>query len=255
MAMYQQALRHRSAIPDDQPDVADNERLEFLGDAVLGAIVGQFLFERYPDRGEGFLTRMRSKLVSRHQLSILAKRVEIERVMEVNIANDRHTSVPGNAIEALIGALFLDKGFVRTRKAVIKLFTTHFDLLKVEQEDRDSKSRLLEWGQKQHRKVEFILSESASRGRRGKQFTAEVRVDGKACGAGTGYSKKRAEQEAAREASHKLGLGKDGRSSSLRGKQTTPEGKPENRRRRPRRRKPGTTRRTGTPTQKREKRD
>ncbi|MBZ0205665.1 MAG: ribonuclease III [Flavobacteriales bacterium] len=204
--LYRQALRHRSALSEDRPDLEDNERLEFLGDAILDTIVGQFLYHHYPDKGEGFLTRMRSKLVSRHQLSILAKHVEIERVMELNIGRGQDTSVPGNAMEALFGALYLDKGFDRTKATVIKLITAHFDLKAVEQEDRDSKSRLLEWGQKQHRKVEFVLSEQHERGGRGRQFTAEVQVDGKTCGTGKGHSKKKAEQEAARDASRKLRL-------------------------------------------------
>ena len=210
LPLYRQALRHRSAVSEERPDLQDNERLEFLGDAVLDTIVGQFLYHKYPDKGEGFLTRMRSKLVSRHQLSILAKHVEIERVMEVNIGRGQDTSVPGNAMEALFGALFLDKGFERTKTTVIKLITTHFDLKAVEEEDRDSKSRLLEWGQKQHKNVEFVLTEERDRSGRGKQFTAEVLVEGKACGTGKGHSKKKAEQEAARDASRILRLPRNG---------------------------------------------
>lgn len=209
LPLYRQALRHRSALNGDRPDLADNERLEFLGDAVLDAVMGEYLYHRYPDRGEGFLTRMRSKLVSRHQLSILAKHVEIERVMEVNIGGNQDTSVPGNAMEALFGALLLDKGFDRTKAAVIRLVTTHFDLRAVEQEDRDSKSRLLEWGQKQHRKVEFLINEDNGQGGRNRRFVAEVKVDGRPCGTGAGHSKKKAEQEAARDATRKLGMAGD----------------------------------------------
>lgn len=205
LALYRQALRHRSALTEERPELADNERLEFLGDAVLDTVVGHFVYQHYPQQGEGFLTRMRSKLVSRHQLSILAKKVDIERVMELKIGHGQHTSVPGNAMEALLGALFLDKGFDRTRAVVIKLITTHFDLKVVEQEDRDSKSRLLEWGQKQRRKVVFVLTEEHVHGK-GKQFVAEVLVDGRNMGSGTGHSKKRAEQEAARDAARKLRL-------------------------------------------------
>ncbi|HMN06113.1 MAG TPA: ribonuclease III [Flavobacteriales bacterium] len=210
LALYRQALRHRSALNGGDTVLEDNERLEFLGDAVLDAIVGEFLYHQYPDKGEGFLTRMRSKLVSRHQLSILAKHVGVERVMEVNINGSQDTSVPGNAMEALFGALLLDRGFDRTKAIVIRLITTHFDLKAVEQEDRDTKSRLLEWGQKQHRKVEFILSEDGSSGPRGKQFQALVRVDGNPCGTGSGHSKKKAEQEAARDAAKQLGIGHGG---------------------------------------------
>ncbi|MFT3884485.1 MAG: ribonuclease III [Flavobacteriales bacterium] len=204
LPLMRQALRHSSAVPDDRPDLPDNERLEFLGDAVLDAVVGRFLFTTYPDKGEGFLTRMRSKLVSRHQLSILAKHVQIERVMESNIGRTQETAVPGNALEALIGALFLDRGFDRTNKAVLALMHQHLDLKAIEQEDRDSKSRLLEWGQKKRRKVEFRITEESSRGGRGKQYIAEALVEGTVRGTGKGASKKKAEQDAAQAAFRSL---------------------------------------------------
>lgn len=197
LALYRQALRHSSAVPEDRPELPNNERLEFLGDAILDAIVGQFLFNKYPGQGEGFLTRMRSKLVSRHQLNILAKHVEIEKVVESNIGRSHETSVPGNALEALIGAIFLDKGFDKTNKAVLALIQANFDLKTVELEDRDSKSRLLEWGQKKKRKVEFRITEEPNRTGRGKLYVAEACVDGQVRGTGKGHSKKKAEQDAA----------------------------------------------------------
>ncbi len=199
LALFRQALRHVSAVAEDRPDLPDNERLEFLGDAILDAIIGDLLFATYPDKGEGFLTRMRSKLVSRQQLNTLAKHIQIEKVMESNVARSHESSVPGNALEALIGALFLDKGFDRTRKVVVKLLTTHFDLKEIEKEDRDGKSRLLEWGQKRRKKVEFIVREEGGSGR-GKHYVAEVRIGGEVRGTGHGASKKVAEQDAAQSA-------------------------------------------------------
>lgn len=198
LALYRQALRHVSAVPDDRPDLPDNERLEFLGDAVLDAIIGNLLFTAYPGQGEGFLTRMRSKLVSRAQLNALAKRIGIERVIETTVARAHESSVPGNALEALIGALFLDKGFERTRKVVVGLIHEHFDLKEIEKEDRDGKSRLLEWGQKRRKKVEFVVREGASG--RGRHYIAEVRINGEVKGTGKGSSKKTAEQDAAQSA-------------------------------------------------------
>ena len=199
IALYRQALRHVSAVADDRPDLPDNERLEFLGDAILDAIIGDLLFATYPEKGEGFLTRMRSKLVSRQQLNALAKRIEIERVIESNLARSQESSVPGNALEALIGALFLDRGFERTRKVVVVLLHTHFDLKEIEKEDRDGKSRLLEWGQKRRKKVEFVVREEGGSGR-GKHYVAEVRINGDIRGTGQGTSKKVAEQDAAQSA-------------------------------------------------------
>lgn len=199
LPLYRQALRHVSAVPDDRPDLPDNERLEFLGDAILDAIIGEHLFGHYPDKGEGFLTRMRSKLVSRTQLNILAKRVAIERVMESNVARSHESSVPGNALEALIGAIFLDKGFERTRKVVVRLIHEHFELKEIEKEDRDGKSRLLEWGQKRRKKVEFVIREEGGSGR-GKTYVADVVINGTVRGTGRGVSKKVAEQDAAQSA-------------------------------------------------------
>jgi ribonuclease-3 len=200
LPLYRQALRHSSANADEAPGLPNNERLEFLGDAILDAVIGELLFNTYPDQGEGFLTRMRSMLVSRHQLNILAHKVQIERVVESKLGRNQETSVPGNALEAVIGALFLDKGFVKTRKAVVGLLKQHFDLKTIEQEDRDSKSRLLEWGQKKRRKVEFHISEENGRGGRGKSYLCEVKVEGEVRGTGRGQSKKKAEQDAAQAA-------------------------------------------------------
>ena len=219
LGLYRQALRHSSAAPDDRPDLPNNERLEFLGDAILDAIVGTFLFQKYPQQGEGFLTRMRSKLVSRHQLNILAKRVNIEKVMESNVSSGHETSVPGNALEALIGAIFLDKGFEKTRKLVLGMIGDNFDLDEVEQEDRDGKSRLLEWGQKKRKRVEFTHREEHQRGR-GKHYVCEVMIEGQPRGTGRGNSKKKAEQEAASVAWR----GIHGRGGHSRAERPQPEG-------------------------------
>ena len=198
LPLYREALRHVSAIADDRDDLPDNERLEFLGDSILDAIIGDLLFNHYPDQDEGFLTRMRSKLVSRSQLNLLAKRIEIERVMESNVAKDSTSSVPGNALEALIGALFLDKGFDRTRKIVVGLLHQHFDLKEIEKEDRDGKSRLLEWGQKRRKRIDFVIHPES--GGKGKIYVCEVRINGDVKGTGRGPSKKVAEQDAAQSA-------------------------------------------------------
>lgn len=203
LPLYRQALRHVSAVNGERTDQPDNERLEFLGDAVLDAVIAGLLFTTYPDRGEGFLTRMRSKLVSRQQLNHLAQQIQIERVMESNVARGQGSSVPGNAVEALIGALFLDKGFERARKVVLGLIHAHFDLKELEKEDRDGKSRLLEWGQKRRKKVEFQVKEEGGRGR-GKTYVAEVVINGEVKGRGTGLSKKVAEQDAAQDAFGKM---------------------------------------------------
>jgi ribonuclease-3 len=198
LPLYREALRHVSAVPEDREDLPDNERMEFLGDSILDAIIGDLLFKIYKDKDEGFLTRMRSKLVSRTQLNLLAKRMEIERVLESNVAKDSTSSVPGNALEALIGAIFLDKGFDRTRKIVVGLLEKHFDLNEIEKEDRDGKSRLLEWGQKRKKRIDLVIHEENTG--RGKRYICEVRINGELKGTGSGPSKKTAEQDAAQSA-------------------------------------------------------
>lgn len=235
LGLYRQALRHSSAVADDRPDLPDNERLEFLGDAILDSIIGELVFNRYPDQGEGFLTRMRSKLVSRTQLNGIAKLIAIERVMESNLARSHESSVPGNALEALIGALFIDKGYDGTRKVVVKLFLTHVDLEEVAKEDKDGKSRLLEWGQKRRRKVEFVVHEEGSSGRT-RIYVAEVLIDGTVRGTGRGASKKVAEQDAAQSAFRAMRSRKP-RSAAPETEQAPPENNGEVRRK-PRRRKP-----------------
>ena len=197
--LYREAFRHVSSIPDDRSDLTNNERLEFLGDSILDAIIGHLVFTEYADKDEGFLTRLRSKLVSRTQLNLLAKHMDIDRVIKSNVAKDSASSVPGNALEALIGAMFLDKGFDRTRKVVVGLLTEHFDLKEIEKEDRDGKSRLLEWGQKRRKRIDFVIHEETAQGR-GKIYVCEVRINGEMKGTGRGISKKVAEQDAAQSA-------------------------------------------------------
>jgi ribonuclease III len=203
LPLYREALRHVSAVPDDRDDLPDNERLEFLGDSILDAIIGDLVYAEYPDNDEGFLTRMRSKLVSRTQLNLLAKHVGIEEVMESNVAKGHESSVPGNAIEALIGAIFLDKGFDKTRKVVLGLLKKYFDLKEIEKEDRDGKSRLLEWGQKRRKRIDLVIHEETAGGR-GKIYVCEVRINGELKGTGRGASKKTAEQDAAQNAFQKM---------------------------------------------------
>ncbi|HRH37664.1 MAG TPA: putative dsRNA-binding protein, partial [Flavobacteriales bacterium] len=118
---------------------------------------------------------------------------------ESNLGRTQESSVPGNAVEALIGAIFLDKGFERTRKIVVGLIKKHFDLNEIQKEDRDGKSRLLEWGQKRRKKVEFVVREEGGSGR-GRHYIAEVMIGGALRGTGRGGSKKVAEQDAAQSA-------------------------------------------------------
>jgi ribonuclease-3 len=163
-------------------------------------------------------------------LNTLAKHIHIDRVLESNLARSHESSVPGNALEALIGAIFLDKGFERTRKVVVRLILRHFDLKEIEKEDKDGKSRLLEWGQKRRRKVEFVVREEHG-GPRGRIYVAEVLIAGDVKGTGRGVSKKSAEQEAAQSAFQRMRSRQGAASGTAPGNQEAPSRTP---RRRPR---------------------
>ena len=197
--LYKQAFRHRSACKDKK--LANNERLEFLGDAILSAVIGDYLFKRFPYRDEGFLTKMRSKLVSRVQLNQVAKKLGINNFVETNgDSGMRHSSVNGDAFEALIGAIYLDKGYKAASHFVLdRVLSPHLDIDIIEQTESDYKSKFIEWAQKEKVPFEFRVKEEVGSGP-DKQFLVELVVNKEVQGKGKHFSKKRAEQMAAEEA-------------------------------------------------------
>ena len=200
IALYKLAFQHGS-IPGT---TASNERLEFLGDAVLSLIIGEYLFQKYPSKGEGFLTEIRARVVNRTALGQLARKVGINRLIQYD-KKARHKGggfkfVDGNALEALIGAVYLDQGYSRCRKFVIdRLLNLHMDLEMLIQHDTNYKSQLINWGNKNRKKIVFqIVDEQHIDGIR--EFTAQVMLDETVVGQGQGKSKKQAEQQAAHAA-------------------------------------------------------
>ena len=163
IGLYKIALRHRSASVHISNGISiNNERLEFLGDAIIDSIVAEFLFRHYPDKKEGFLTQMRAKIVSRTTLNRLAKHIYLE---ENIISYTRHNVVKkniyGNAFEALAGAVYLDKGYKETYNWLIhQIILKYIDLDKLETTEIDFKSRLIEWGQKNKTEVLFQTNET-----------------------------------------------------------------------------------------------
>ncbi len=139
-----------------------NERLEYLGDAVLGSIVAHFLFKRYPYKNEGFLTDIRSRIVSRASLGELSKKMGLDQIIEVDNKRKNaysHKSLYGDAIEAFIGAVYLDKGFHFCQDFIVKrILLTHLDLQTIIETDKNYKSKLIEWAQKENRDVQFSIS-------------------------------------------------------------------------------------------------
>lgn len=200
---YILAITHRS---QNEKIASNNERLEFLGDAYIGAIIGEYLFKKYPNKDEGFLTEMRSKIVSRVALNEIARRMGLEKILRYNQSDRmlRRSQIFGNALEALVGAIYLDVGFERTRKFILKrMLATYIDIEMLENTDFNFKNKLYTWAQKQDSSLEFEkVSESIEAGR--KVFTVALKVNGETFVTATGYSKKQAEQLSAQAALEKL---------------------------------------------------
>jgi ribonuclease-3 len=200
-ALYETAFLHRSAsITAPNGASINNERLEFLGDAILDAIVADYLFTIYPYKDEGFLSKMRSKIVKRNQLNMLAFELGIDQLIVSTAFNANGGKyVCGNALEALIGALYLDKGYKRTRSFIVnKLLNNFINLKELEIVESDFKSRIIEWAQKQHNSILFDCKEQQPlEDPTHPIFLAQVIIDGQVVGQGEGFSKKEAEQHAA----------------------------------------------------------
>jgi ribonuclease-3 len=200
LKLYDQAFIHRSVPSSDllgRP--VNNERLEYLGDAVLGAIVAEYLYNRFPRKDEGFLTQMRSRIVNRSFLTQLTFKLGINIFVIANTNSVNESShIYGDVLEAFIGAIYLDIGYRGARKFVIKkVLSVHVDIQALAKSDTNYKSQLIEWGQKNKRFVEFDTQENPLNNREKMPFTSIIKVDGEIKGKGEGYSKKEAQQNSA----------------------------------------------------------
>ena len=195
------ALRHKSVSRGNaEMAMASNERLEFLGDAMLDAVVADHLFRVFPYKDEGFLTKMRSRIVSRQHLNSLAMKLGINDLLEMEGGTMPGSSVYGNALEALIGSVYLDGGYMHAKNFILKrLFGIYIDLDEIENTETDFKSRLTEWAQKEKKNLEFRVMEEA-RSNENRNFLVGVFVNNSLLGQASNYSKKRAEQMAAEKA-------------------------------------------------------
>ncbi len=205
--IYEVAFIHRSAsfsLPDGKR--INNERLEFLGDAVLDAILSDFLFEKFPDANEGFMTKIRSRIVNREVLNQLAISMGIDRILVSNVSSNHTTrNLYGDALEALIGAVFLDKGFKKTKKLFIsRVFRKYLNLENIINTDTDYKSLVFEWVQKNKYTLTFTYSEDYDFKLKQSVFSTILIINQEEFGIGKGASKKEAEQEAAGRAWAKI---------------------------------------------------
>jgi ribonuclease-3 len=203
--LYKTALSHRSI---KEGSDQNNERLEFLGDAVLSAVVADYLFKKYPYKGEGFLTEMRSKMVNRVTLNDIAVRMGLKKITIYNKGDNslKISQIFGNTLEALLGAIYLDLGYKKTQKWIVKnvivpyLFMEDLELLEI-----NHKNKLYGWANKNGKALEFeTIDERLENGRR--LFTIGAVVDGEVIAEGKAFNKKDASQIAAQVAVEKLGI-------------------------------------------------
>lgn len=205
ISLYNAALSHRSI---KEKATENNERLEYLGDAILGSIIADYLFMKYPFKGEGFLTEMRSKMVNRQILNDIAVKMGLKKITSYN-RNDgslKSSQIFGNALEALVGAIYIDHGYPKTKQWVIKKIITPYVFMEdLESVDINKKNKLYSWANRTGRLLEFeTLEERMENGRR--LFTVGAVVDGEVVAEGRAFNKKDASQIAAQLAVEKLNL-------------------------------------------------
>ena len=200
--LYKLALLHKSNNSEES-----NERLEYLGDAVLGLIVANYLFKLYPYKDEGFLTKIRSKIVSRDSLNNLGRKIGIKELINLRKAKTKsYESVYGDAVEALIGACYLENGFNYCSKKVINnILVPYYDLDSLTSQTHNFKSKILEWAQQEKMKISFIIEKSTT-SNKFSQFKSILYLNSKKLSEGYGKSKKNAEKDASRNACDKLEL-------------------------------------------------
>ena len=207
-SLYKTALTHRS-VKDSASD--NNERLEYLGDAILSAIVADFLFKKYPYKEEGFLTEMRSKMVNRTTLNDIAVKMGMRKITQFNKFDSslKMSQIFGNTLEAVVGAVYLDRGFKKTKVWVLeRIIVPYLFMDDLENLEINHKNKLYGWANKKGKNLEFeTLDEKIENGRR--LFTVGAVVNGELIAQGKAFNKKDASQIAAQIAVDKLGLGKE----------------------------------------------
>jgi ribonuclease-3 len=206
-SLYKLAFLHKSVAQEQNGHKLSNERLEYLGDAVLSSIVADYLFKKFPYKEEGFLTEMRSKLVSRDQLNKLSRKLGLDQFIQSNQdSRNFYRSMQGDAFEAFLGALYIDRGYNFTKRFFInRIINVHFDIDELERTEVNFKSKLIEWSQKERKIIEFKVRTEVGQGNN-KQYLVEVMVDEDVAATGQDFSIKGAEKIAAEKAYSSLQL-------------------------------------------------
>lgn len=207
ITLYEQALLHKSSsIRMKDGRWINNERLEFLGDAILDAIVADIVFKRFEYKKEGFLTNIRAKIVQRDSLNRLALDLGLDKLIKTSTrSTTQKTYMYGNALEALIGAIYLDQGYRAAKRFVYeKLIEEHINIKSVAHKEVNFKSRLIEWGQKNRVSICFDLLEAVTDKENNRIFQTAVVIFGETFSTGTGFSKKESQQNAAQKVYKRL---------------------------------------------------
>lgn len=193
--LFKTAFYHRS-MNNDSPKKMSNERLEFLGDAILSTIVAEYLFKKYPNKDEGFLTKMRSKIVKRQALNDIADKMGLDVILADYSMGKMSSSMLGNAFEALIGAIYIEFGYEKTKNYVIRnILMKYMDIKELESKDDNHKSQLLEWCQKNGKEINFITLSKFKLDKRD-CFKVAVLINNKEMATAEDFNKKAAEQNA-----------------------------------------------------------
>lgn len=210
MPMFKLAFSHKSNNNNEKQSFRgqNNERLEYLGDAVLGTIVAEYLFRKYPMVNEGFLTKMRSKIVKRKSLNTIGSNMGLDTILQERNNTRIARSMLGNAVEALVGAIYIERGYKRTKRFVVRnMLRNYVDVEGLETFDDNYKSQLLEHCQKQGSQVNYKTLKRFKQDKRDR-FKVAVLIDGEKIATGEDFNKKSAEQQASRKALKNLGLAK-----------------------------------------------
>ena len=199
--LYKQALLHKSSSIKEKGRLLNNERLEFLGDAILDAVVADIVYKKFDGKKEGFLTNTRSKIVQRDTLNQVAVKIGLDKLIKYTTRQSSHNSyMCGNAFEALVGAIYLDKGYQACMDFMEKrIIEKYLNLDRVSRKEVNFKSKLIEWSQKNKFEIEFILKAQSVDDDQNPTFETQVNVENIPGGIGSGYSKKESQQEAAHE--------------------------------------------------------
>ena len=199
MVLFHTAFNHRSL--KENPS-ENNERMEFLGDAIISSVVAEYLFKKYPYKGEGFLTEMRSKMVNRQQLNHIAIQMGLKKMTRFNKLDGglKSSQIFGNTLEALVGAIYLDKQYNFTKKWIIeKMIQPYLFMDELEQIDINIKNKIIGWALKQGKQIDFVLADEQLEGRK-RLFTINIVIDGEVITSQKGFTKKDASQIAAQKA-------------------------------------------------------